>query len=81
MDVVQADAARVEMTAELVVARGVAEADVVERWGRRIVVPDGRIVVGGSHTSPPSALEGERIIEVPVEILDHPVWLRMMAPS
>jgi 16S rRNA (guanine527-N7)-methyltransferase len=81
VEVIQGDAARVEMTADLVVARGAAEADVVKRWGRRIVLPGGRIVVGGSHTSPPAALEGEMIIEVPVEILDHPVWLRMMAPS
>lgn len=81
VDVIHSDAARVKMRADLVVARGTAEADVVAQWGRRIALPGGRIVVGGSHTSPPAALEGETILEVPVDILDHPVWLRMMAPS
>lgn len=81
VEVIREDAASVEIEADLVVARGAAEADVVGRWGRRILLPGGRIVVGGSHASPPAVLEGEMIIEVPVEILDHPVWLRMMAPS
>lgn len=81
VDVIHGDAARVEVTADLVVARGAAEADVVTRWGRRLVLPGGRVVIGGSHTAPPVALDGETIIAVPADVLDHPVWLRMMAQS
>ncbi|HJR91601.1 MAG TPA: RsmG family class I SAM-dependent methyltransferase [Acidimicrobiia bacterium] len=75
------DAARVELEADLVVARAAADPGLVFEWGARLIRPGGRIVIGGSHVEPPVPMEGEVIRAVPAGILDHPAWLRMMAPS
>jgi 16S rRNA (guanine527-N7)-methyltransferase len=77
--VVQCDAARWAVTAEMVVARAVADPLQVVEWVRQAVQPGGIGVVGGSHLERPSALAGEEIATIPAEILDHPVWLRIMA--
>lgn len=79
VEVVQADIAATDRKAELVVARAVADPDRVLEWVRRATRPGGVGVVGGSHLEPPEPLHEEEILAVPAEILDHPVWLRMMA--
>lgn len=67
--------------AEMVVARGAGRAEAVLGWARGWVAANGIIVVGGSHVRRPDPVDGEEIVPVPPEILDRPVWLRMMAPS
>jgi 16S rRNA (guanine527-N7)-methyltransferase len=79
VEVVQAEAAHSPVRADMVVARAVADPDRVAEWVRRAVRPSGIGVVGGSHRTRPTPPEGEEILTVPPEILDHPVWLRIMA--
>lgn len=79
--VTEGDAAQVEGRADLVVARAAADPQLVGEWANRLLGPGGRCVIGGSHQSAPRPFAGEEILVVPPEILDHPVWLRMMAPT
>lgn len=81
VEVVQADAGHLAAEADLVVVRAVAEPDEVRRWGGRLLRPGGRLVVGGSWEERPAAEAGFEVIEVPSEVLDHPVWLRIMAAA
>lgn len=75
----EGDAGQVPGTADLVVARATAAPARVLGWGRRLLRPGGMLVVGGSHRARPAPVGEEAILAVPPEILDHPVWLRMMA--
>ena len=79
--VTEGDAAHLEGQADLVVARAVAEPEVVGEWAHSVLGRKGRWVIGGSHHTAPRPSAGEQILAVPPEILDHPVWLRMMAPT
>lgn len=79
VEVVEADASRGVATAEMVVARAVADPLQVVEWVRQALQPRGIGVVAGSHLQRPSALAGEEIVAIPAEILDRPVWLRIMA--
>lgn len=79
--VLEGDAATVSARAELVVARASAHPALVGEWAMRLVTAEGVVVIGGSHRSPPRAEAGEEIVVVPPEVLDHPVWLRMMVPA
>lgn len=65
--------------ADLVVARAAGPPDDVRRWARRGVVPGGRIAIGGSWSRPPAPGAGEAVVQVPPEVLDRAVWLRIMA--
>ncbi len=77
------DAARPgeEPRGELVVARAAAPPGVVAGWASGWTAPGGVVVIGGSHRHRPRPGPGEQIVTVPEEILDRPVWLRMMAPA
>lgn len=79
VQVVQGDGAFADLKAEMVVARAVAEPERVLEWVRQATRRPGLGVVGGSHREPPMAVRGEEILAVPAEVLDHPVWLRIMA--
>jgi 16S rRNA (guanine(527)-N(7))-methyltransferase RsmG len=79
VEVIQAEAGTGERQAEMVVARAAAEPRRVLEWVRRATRPGGIGVVGGSHREAPVSSENEEILAVPAEILDHPVWLRIMA--
>lgn len=81
VEVVQSSIADLDQNfvADLVVARAVGNA-VTKEHALALTAEGGVVVVGGSHASPPpSPSPGEEIVSIPVEILDHPVWLRMMA--
>ncbi len=45
---------------------------------RRLVAPQGLAVVGGSHVRAPMEA-GFETVEIPPEVLDHAVWILMMA--
>lgn len=79
--VVQGEAVSRDLRAQMVVARAVADPTTVLAWARRLLEPGGLAVVGGSHEEKPDALMGEEIIEIPAEILDHRIWLRIMAAA
>lgn len=81
VEVIQGEAGTAERQAEMVVARAAAEPRRVLEWVRRTARPGGLGVVGGSHREAPVSSENEEILAVPAEILDHPVWLRIMAAS
>ncbi len=67
--------------ADMVVARATAPPERVLQWARRLLLPGGVVVIGGSHTRPPQPVAGETIVAVPAKVLDRPVWLRMMAAT
>lgn len=79
--VVQGEAEAGDWQAQLVVARAVSDPATVLAWARRVLEPGGVAVVGGSHQEVPAVLVGEEIIEIPAEILDHRIWLRIMAAA
>lgn len=81
VEVVQGDAGAVRLgQVELVVSRAAAEPATVRLWARRLLQAGGVAVVSGSHLGPPGdEEEEEEVVMVPAEILDHPVWLRIMA--
>jgi 16S rRNA (guanine527-N7)-methyltransferase len=82
VEVVQADAGEVALDpVDMVVARAVAGADHVRRWAERLLRPGGVAAVGGSWVEPPQPVPGESVVEVPAEVLDRPVWIRIMAAS
>lgn len=82
VEVIQADAARVELSeVDLVVARAAAAPDEVFGWARRLLSPGGVAAVGGSWLEAPPVRPGERLVEVPPEVLDRPVWIRIMAAA
>lgn len=81
VEVAQQEAVAVTMEAEMVVARAVAAPAVVAEWAGRIVVAGGVVAMGGSWTKAPVARPGEEVMEIPGEVLDRPVWLRIMAAS
>lgn len=81
VSVVAGDASRLDLTADMVVARAVADPEMVAQWARRVVGAAGVVVLGGSHRAAPPPATGQRIVEVPPQVLDRPVWLRMMAPT
>ncbi|HLT96888.1 MAG TPA: RsmG family class I SAM-dependent methyltransferase [Acidimicrobiia bacterium] len=64
---------------EMVVARAVGPLPRVADWAGTWAVPGGRVVIGGSWSAPPTPGPGEHLVEVPPEVLDRPVWLRIMA--
>lgn len=80
--VVEADAGRhPPVEAELVVARAAGPVEEVRGWARTLAPGARRLVVGGSHLERPrEPVSGERLLEVLAEVLDRPVWLRIMAP-
>jgi 16S rRNA (guanine527-N7)-methyltransferase len=81
-EVMEADASRIDLTGiELVVARAAAAPAETLKWAGRILGSGGVAVIGGSHVEPPEPCAGEEILAVPPEILDRPVWLRIMAAS
>ncbi|CAN5872905.1 16S rRNA (guanine(527)-N(7))-methyltransferase RsmG [soil metagenome] len=67
--------------ADMVVSRAAGDPATVLQWCRRLLIPGGMAVVGGSHLERPSSVAGERVMEVPATVLDRPVWLRMMATT
>lgn len=75
------DAGRLDQSVDLVVARAAAPAENVYSWALPALRAGGRTVVGGSWISPPEPIPGERIVSVPAEVLDRPVWLRIMDKS
>lgn len=81
LDVITADAGEVDKQTDMVVARATADAKAVFGWAKNVVLPGGIVVVGGSRVERPEAVAGERILEVPADILDRPVWLRIMEKS
>lgn len=81
VDVVKADAARVDLQVELVVARAAAAPSRVAELARPWLVEGGSLVAGGSWMAAPDAGPGEEVLAVPAEVLDRPVWLRIMAAS
>lgn len=81
VEVEQGEASRASGEAEMVVARAAAAPEVVRKWAHRLLTPDGRAVIGGSWQEHPSPGAGEQVVEVPAEVLDRPVWLRIMAAS
>lgn len=80
-EVVQVDAGRLRKEADLLVARAVADVDLVRQWVRHLVKPGGRAVVGGSWEERPAADPDFDVVEVPPWVLDRPVWLRIMAAA
>lgn len=81
VEVVQGEGEGREFGAEMVVARAVPDPEAMLAWARQALGPGGVAVVGGSHQQEPASLIGEEIVEVPAEILDHRVWLRIMAAA
>lgn len=77
----QADAARVRLEVEMVVARAAAPPETVAGWARSLLVPGGMLVVGGSWQEAPAPGPGYELVEVPAWVLDRPVWIRIMAAS
>ncbi|MFP3914872.1 MAG: 16S rRNA (guanine(527)-N(7))-methyltransferase RsmG [Actinomycetota bacterium] len=77
---VRAQAAeKVDLEVEMVVARAAGPLPRVHEWARRLLVEGGVLVVGGSWVEEPIPTAGEEIRRVPAEVLDRPVWLRIMA--
>lgn len=66
-----------EETADLIVCRAVASPTVLRRDFSRLLRPNGRAVVGGSHRVRPQAT-GYQVREVPASIIGYPVWLLIM---
>lgn len=77
----QADATRVRLEVEMVVARAAARPETVSIWAGSLLTPGGILVVGGSWQEAPAPGPGEEVVEVPAWVLDRPVWLRIMAAS
>lgn len=77
----QADAGRVELEVEMVVARAAAPPETVAGWARSMLVPGGVLVMGGSWQEAPAVGPGQELVEVPAWVLDRPVWIRIMAAS
>lgn len=75
------DARHLDQSVDMVVARAAASAAKVHSWALPALRPGGRTVVGGSWISRPEPTPGERIVSVPAEVLDRPVWLRIMDKS
>lgn len=73
------DADRLELNVEMVVVRAVGPLHKVREWVGRYLIPGGVAVVGGSWIERPHPRPGEAVREVPAEVLDRPVWLRIMA--
>lgn len=81
-EVVEADASGVDLEdIEMVVARAAAPPAETLEWAARMLASGGVAVIGGSHVERPEPCAGEEILAVPREILDRPVWLRIMAAS
>lgn len=82
MEVVEADASRIDLAGiEMVVARAAAPPAESLEWANRLLGTGGVAVIGGSHVERPQRCAGEEILAVPPEVLDRPVWLRIMAAS
>lgn len=82
VEVVEADASRVDLAGiEMVVARAAATPAETLVWAGRLLASGGVAVIGGSHVERPQPCAGEEILAVPPEVLDRPVWLRIMAAS
>jgi len=74
--VVEAEVRRVRERFDLVTMRAVAVPARAGRWGRRLLRPEGVLVVGGSRREPPPAeVPAGEIITVPPGMLDSPAWL------
>lgn len=82
MEVVESDASRIDLAGiEMVVARAAAPPAESLEWANRLLGTGGVAVIGGSHVERPQPCAGEEILAVPPEVLDRPVWLRIMAAS
>lgn len=79
VEVLALEAAAIGGSFDLVVARAAATPELVAGWALPRLASGGRLVIGGSHVEAPEAGPGEAILAVPPEVLDRPVWLRMMA--
>ncbi len=77
----QADAARVELEVEMVVARAAAPPETVAGWARSMLAPGGVLAMGGSWQEAPVPGPDQEVVEVPDWVLDRPVWIRIMAAS
>ena len=64
-------------TADLIVCRAVASPTVLRKDLARLLRPNGKAVVGGSHRVRPQAT-GYQVREVPASIIGYPVWLLIM---
>lgn len=86
VEVVQAEAAtflvEVPMGAgDLIVARGAAEPVDVIRWCASSIEQGTRLLIGGSSVALPHPVHPqESIRQVGSQVLDRPVWLRMIGP-
>ena len=75
----QGDFDALDLRAEAVVARAVKAPTALLPVLRRVTLPAGVAVVGGSHRRAPS-VPGYQTVTVPASVLDQPAWLLMMAP-
>jgi 16S rRNA G527 N7-methylase RsmG len=75
------EAARVHISeVDVVVARAITDPAQVYRWVEQGMPSAQVVVVGGSHREAPEpVVTGEEVVAVPPEVLDRPVWLRIMA--
>lgn len=75
--VVEADIVSASFSVQAVVSRAALPWDTLRSHVLRLLEPGGIGVVAASRThAPPS--EGDRIVEIPSEVLDHPAWLRII---
>ena len=79
MTLYQGDFDALDLRAEAVVARAVKAPTALLPVLRRVTLPAGVAVVGGSHRRAPS-VPGYQTVTVPAAVLDQPAWLLMMAP-
>ena len=73
----ETESARHTGSVEVIVTRATLPAEEMTKVGKRLLDPNGVVIMGGSWQKRPQH-EGWETVEIPSEVLDQPIWLLIM---